>query len=194
MSDKKSIDEQELLKCLESDRNKDINGSKGSSSLDRIIEEDIKNNLPPTKLIPLILTITGGLYLGIVQIYNFTSSLDNVHDVADDNRENIRFLSDEVYSMRLDLSSLINENNTLTLERINRLDNEIANFSNQREYILSNTLERLSRIEDSIENVNRKYENEVRDLKTTTNELSSEVSNIESEIRVLRREMDFLTR
>lgn len=195
MSDKKDyIDDDDLLKRLESDRNKDIGGSGGSSSLNRIIEEDIKNNLPPTKLIPIVLTIIGGLYLGIVQIYNFTNSLDGVHGTAASNTEQIQELSDNQYQMRSELNELIYDNNTALTRRINDIDSIINDIVRDSDYNLTTTNDRVNRIKNSINRIDNRLSNDVRDLKTKVENNSNRVSEIETTVRVLEAEREFLNR
>lgn len=191
---KKIMEEDELLRRLENDRQEEFDSGSGSSSLQSIVSGDIQNHLPPTKLIPLVLTIIGGIYLGAVQIYNFTGTLDKVERRSVNNAYAILQLNDDQGRLRSELESIIYHNKDDVDERVRNLEDALVKIRQEQERQTQSLSGRVDNVERLIERIDSSTNSDIREVRNQLNIISGKVSEIETELRILNVERELNNR
>ncbi len=191
---RKVIDDQELLNRLENDRKDDLENGSGSSSLQSIVDDDIKNNLSFTKLLPVLVTFIGGVYIAITQIYTFTTSLSDVTDASKENREVIGELSTKQSENYIYLESLIVDRTKTLDERIVDIENTLRDMERRYDNNLNNISSDIERIRNNISSMNSEMRSSDGEIRTQINTINNRVSEIETEIRIMKIQYEYNSR
>lgn len=185
------IDDKELLSRLENDRQDDLESGNGSSSLQSIVNDDIKNNLSFTKLLPLIVTFVGGLYIAVTQIYTFTTSISDISNASKENREVITELTETQMENKLYLESLVNDHSKTLDERVLGIENALRDMERRYDNSMNNISNDIERIRNNIASMSSDLRTSTGEQRNQISNISSRVSEIETEIRIMKIQYEF---
>lgn len=182
---KKVISDDELLARLENDRDEDIERGDSTTSLKTLVNDDIKNNLSITKVLPMLVTIIGGMYIAVTQIYTFTTSIDNVSQQSNENQAVISQISERQNSDRQFLEELINSKSGLLKSSLDSLTTRVTNTETKQSNLVETFNNRYERMENRVSDLENTNERSINSLRDEVREQSNEIKDLETEIRVL---------
>ena len=182
---RKVISDDELLARLENDRDEDIERGDNTTSLKTLVNDDIKNNLSITKVLPMLVTIIGGMYIAVTQIYTFTTSIDNVSQQSSENQAVISQISERQNSDRQFLEELINSKSGLLESSLDSLTTRVTNIESKQRNLVETFNNRYERMENRVSDLENTNERSINSLRDEVREQSNEIKDLETEIRVL---------